>query len=197
VTSYLVTISGEHQIGGAGKAYTIADDGGAGKVVFASAPPADTVVEVLAIQVGAAPIGVDLMPGLFESVLNNGITSIPSPLNYDVSTQQIMYFPTAAANNYILNIRGSSGTPLSSYLANGKSLTLVLMVTQGGTSYNLTTIKIDGVDVAGSTKWSGGIVPAAEPDTVQVYSLTIVRTNSNNSSPTYAVFGSGSKFSAA
>jgi hypothetical protein len=152
-------------------------------------------VEVLAIQVGAAPIGVELLPGLFEQVDNQGGTTVPNALNYDVSTHQIMYYPANALNDYALNIRASGGTPLSSYLANGKSLTLVLMVAQGNTAYDLTTISIDTINVAASTKWSGGVKPASEPNTVQVYSLTIVRTNSNNSIPTYAVFGSGSKFS--
>ena len=189
VTSYLVTVSGEHQIGGIDYAYTIEDNGGVGKIVFASAPPDTTKIEVLAIAVGAADIGVNLLAGLFEQVNNQGGTAIPSSLNYNVAEQQIMYYPAEATADYVVNVRASDSMPLSSYLAEGKAITLVLMVAQGTTPYNMTDIQIDGTTVW-PIKWAGGTEPAASASSIQAYTITIVRTGAS----AYAVFGSATKF---
>jgi len=140
----------------------------------------------LAIQVGAADVGVDLMPGLFENVTNNSV--IPAVFNYDVTLQQIVYFATAATAPYDINIRASSTVTLNSYLATNKALTLVLLVKQGSTKYDLVDVTIDGAAV--TVKWADGVAPVTAINTTEAYTLTIVKTGS----AAYTVFGSAVKF---
>ena len=181
----MVTISGEHQI--ATEAYTITEADG-GTITFATAPPTGLKIEVLAIQVGAAAVGVNLIPGLFEKVNNRGSTAISATQNYDVKVQQILYFPAAATDDYVVNIRGDGDTTLNGYLAIDKALTLVLLVKQGSTAYDLTAVTIDGAAV--TVQWADGVAPVTVINTTEAYTLTIVKTAAS----TYTVFGSAVKF---
>jgi len=134
-------------------------------------------------------VGVDLIPGLFEKVNNQGGTAISATQNYDVKVQQILYFPAAATADYVVNIRAAAGETLNSYLATDKALTLVLLVKQGAvTSYNLTAVTIDGAAV--TVKWADGVTPGTAINTTEAYTLTIVKTGS----AAYTVFGSAVKF---
>jgi uncharacterized protein GlcG (DUF336 family) len=182
----LVTISGEHQI--ATEAYTITGANG-GTITFATAPPTGLKIEVLAIQIGAAAVGVNLIPGLFEKVNNQGGTAISATQDYDVKVQQILYFPADAGDSYVVNIRGDVTTTLNDYLAIDKALTLVLLVKQGSTTaYNLTAVTIDGAAV--TVQWADGVAPVTVINTTEAYTLTIVKTGS----AAYTVFGSAVKF---
>ena len=102
----------------------------------------------------------------------------------------IAYFSDTTANNWVLNIKGSSSTPdFDTYLAPGKSLTLTLMVTNGATAYYCTGVQIDGTAV--TVKWLGGTAPSSgNANAIDAYTFTVIRNSAGN----YTVLGSLTKF---
>ena len=110
-------------------------------------------------------------------------------INYDLTTQSVLYYTTNAAANWTVNFRGSSGTSLNNALANNQSITAAFLVTQGATAYFANNTQIDGANV--TPKWQGGIAPAGgNASGVDVYVYTIVKT----ASATFTVFASQTKF---
>jgi hypothetical protein len=110
-----------------------------------------------------------------------------STTNFDADTQGVQYYTSNTANDWTLNVRGSSSSSLTSKLAVGDSFSLSLLVTNGSTAYKPTALTIDGS--AQTVKWSNGIAPAAgNASSVDAYTYTIVKTSTT---PTYAVFGVG------
>lgn len=124
------------------------------------------------------------------------ITLIPTALsgnstyNYDVNTQQVVYWQTAATatNTLTLNARGSSTATLSSILAVGQSITIGALVTSG-TLITTLALQIDGVAVSG-IKWQNGL-SSGSVNSTDVYTFTITKTAAT---PTYTVFGSITKY---
>jgi hypothetical protein len=117
-------------------------------------------------------------------------TAATGTVNFDAATQGVLYYTTNASANWTLNIRGTSGTTLTSMLSIGDSITVVFLVTNGTTAYYPTAYQIDGVAV--TPKWQGGSAPSAgNTSSVDAYSLTIVKTAAT---PTYTVFGSQTRF---
>ena len=117
-------------------------------------------------------------------------TAATGTINYDVTTQSVLYYTTSASANWTVNFRASSGTTLNSALAVGESITVVFLVAQGATAYYNNAITIDGTSVTplyqGGTAWTFGNVSG-----VDAYSYTIVKTAST---PTYSVFTSQIQF---
>lgn len=117
-------------------------------------------------------------------------TAATGTVNFDVSTQGVLYYTTNASANFTLNFRGSSGTTLNSILATGDSVSAVFLNTNGGTAYYPTVFQIDGSAV--TPKWSGGSAPAAgNASSIDAYSFTIIKTAST---PTYTVLAGAVKF---
>lgn len=114
-------------------------------------------------------------------------TAATGTVNFDVVTQGFLYYTTNASGNWTLNIRGNSGTTLSSLLAVGDSVTVAFLVTNGSTAYYQTAFNIDGVSV--TPKYTGGTAPSAgNASSIDVYTYTIIKTAAT---PTYTVFGAG------
>jgi hypothetical protein len=117
-------------------------------------------------------------------------TAATGTVNYDASTQGVLYYTTNASANWTLNIRGTSGITLSSILAVGDAITVTHLVTQGATAYYNSAVQIDGSSV--TPKWQGGTAPAAgNASSVDAYVYTVVKTAAT---PTYTVFASQTKF---
>lgn len=113
-------------------------------------------------------------------------TAPSSTTNFDADTHGLLYLTANTANDWTLNIRGSSSTTLDSKLAVGDSFTLSLIVTNGATAYKHTALTIDGS--AQTVKWSGGTAPSAgNASSIDAYSFTIIKTAAN----TYTVLGAG------
>jgi hypothetical protein len=116
-------------------------------------------------------------------------TAATSTVNYDASTQAVVYYTTSASGNWTLNVRGDSGTTLDTLMATGESLTIAFLVTRGATPYRQTGFTIDGNAV--TPKWQNGTVPSAgNANSVDIYSVTIVKTGS----ATFTAFESFTKF---
>lgn len=117
-------------------------------------------------------------------------TAATGTINFDAVTQGVLYYTSNASANWTLNIRGNSGTTLSSILAVGDAITVTHLVTQGATAYYNSAVQIDGSAV--TPKYQGGTAFAAgNASSIDAYVYTVVKTAAT---PTYTVFASQTKF---
>jgi hypothetical protein len=106
-------------------------------------------------------------------------TAATGTVNFDVSTQSILYYTSYASASWTLNIRGSSSVALNSIMSTGQSVTITHLVTQGPTAYYNSAVTVDGTSV--TPKWSGGSAPSAgNANSVDVYSYTLIKTGSGS-----------------
>ena len=116
-------------------------------------------------------------------------TAATGTVNFDVSTQSILYYTSNASANWTLNIRGSSSVTLNSIMSTGQSVTVTHLVTQGGTAYYNSALTVDGTSVM--PKWSGGTAPSAgNANSVDVYTYTLIKTGSGS----FTVFASQTRY---
>jgi hypothetical protein len=104
-------------------------------------------------------------------------TAATGTINYDVTTQSVLYYTSNASANWTVNIRGNGTTSLNTLMSTGQSVTVVFLVTQGATPYYNNALQIDGSSVTpkyqGGTAWSAGNASG-----IDAYSYTIVKTGS-------------------
>jgi hypothetical protein len=116
-------------------------------------------------------------------------TAATGTINYDVTTQSVLYYTSNASANWTVNFRASSGTSLDTAMATGEAITVVFLVTQGSTAYYNNTVQIDGNSVTpkyqGGTAWTAG-----NASSIDAYSYTIVKTGS----ATFTVFAAQTQF---
>ena len=116
-------------------------------------------------------------------------TAATGTINYDVTTQAVLYYTSNASANWTVNFRGSSGTSLNTLMSTGQSITVAFLVTQGATAYYNNVVQVDGSAV--TPKWQGGTAPTAgNASSIDVYSYTIVKTGS----AAFTIFASQTKF---
>ena len=116
-------------------------------------------------------------------------TAATGTINYDVTTQSVLYYTSNASANWTVNFRGSSGTSLNTAMATGESITVVFLVTNGSTAYYNNVVQIDGTTV--TPKWQGIAAPTSgNASSVDAYSYSIIKTGS----ATYTVFASQIQF---
>jgi hypothetical protein len=116
-------------------------------------------------------------------------TAATGTIQYDISTQSVLYYTSNASANWTVNFRMSSGTSLNTALATGQAVTVVFAVTQGATAYYNNAVTIDGTSVTpkyqGGTAWSSGNASG-----IDVYSYTIIKTGS----AAYTILASQTQF---
>jgi hypothetical protein len=116
-------------------------------------------------------------------------TAATGTINYDVGTQSILYYTTAASANWTLNLRGSNSLPLNSLMSVGQTITVTFLATQGATPYYNSALTIDGAAV--TPKWQGGVAPSAgDASSIDSYTYAILKT----ASATFTVLASITKF---
>jgi len=116
-------------------------------------------------------------------------TAATGTINYDVTTQSVLYYTTSASANWTVNFRGSSGTSLNTLMAVGQSVTVAFLVTQGATAYYNNVVNIDGTAV--TPKYQGGTAWAAgNASGIDSYVYTIIKT----ASATFTVLASQTQF---
>lgn len=124
---------------------------------------------------GSATLAAKLVNAL-ETVTVSA-TAATGTVNFDVSTQSVLYYTSNAAANWTVNFRTSSGTSLDSAMASGESVTVAFLVTQGSVAYYNNAVTIDGASV--TPKWQGGAAPGVgNSNSVDAYSYTIIKTGS-------------------
>jgi len=102
-------------------------------------------------------------------------TAATGTINFDVATQSILYYTTAATANWTLNVRGGSSTTLNSLMSVGQTVTVTFLATQGATAYYESALTIDGTSV--TPKWQSGITPAAgSANSIDAYTYAILKT---------------------
>jgi hypothetical protein len=125
---------------------------------------------------------------LFENV-NVSSTALTGTINLDILSGTLFYYTADASGNWSFNIRGNSSTTLNSILPIGKSVTITVLSTQGGTARYASGFTVDGSSV--SPKWQGGTAPSTGyTSSINIYTYVIVKT----ADATFTVFGSLTKF---
>jgi hypothetical protein len=131
---------------------------------------------------------VTLNAGAIEEVsLDVGGTA--GAINLDVKTNSVFFYSGNATANWTLNFRGDGSTTMNTYLAVGKSATVVLLANQGVTPYYPTAFTVDGTSV--TPRWLGGAAPTAgNASSTDVYSFTIIKTAAS----TYTIIASQARY---
>jgi hypothetical protein len=116
-------------------------------------------------------------------------TAATGTINYDATTQSVLYYTTNASANWTVNIRGNGTTSLNTLMSTGQALTVVFLVSQGATAYYNNALTIDSVSV--TPKYQGGTAPTSgNASGVDAYSYTIVKTGS----AAFTVFAAQTQF---
>ena len=116
-------------------------------------------------------------------------TAATGTINYDITTQSVLFYTSNASANWTVNFRGSSGTSLNTLMQTGESISATFLVTQGSTAYYNSAVTIDGSSV--TPKWQGGTAPTSgNASSVDCYTYVIQKTGS----ATYVVLASQTKF---
>ena len=121
---------------------------------------------------------------ILSSKFTNGLekitisaTAATGTINYDVTTQSVIYYTSDAVANWTVNFRASSGTSLDTAMSTGEVITVVFLVQQGATAYYNNVVQIDGNTVTpvydGQVAWSAGNANALD-----AYTYTIIKTGS-------------------
>jgi len=104
-------------------------------------------------------------------------TAATGTINYDITTQSVLYYTTNASGNWTVNFRGSSGTSLNTLMATGESMSVTFLVTQGATAYYNSAVQVDGSSV--TPKWQGGTAPTSgNASSIDSYTYVIIKTGS-------------------
>jgi len=116
-------------------------------------------------------------------------TAATGTINFDTTTQSVLYYTTNASGNFTVNFRGSSGTTQNTIMATGESLSATFLVTNGATAYYNSAVQVDGSSV--TPKWQGGTAPTSgNASAIDVYTYVIVKTGS----AAFTVLASQTKF---
>lgn len=119
-------------------------------------------------------------------------TAATGTINYDITTQSVLYYTSNASANWTVNFRASSGTSLDTALATGQSVTVAFLVTQGSTAYYNSAVQVDGTTSGVTTRWLGGAPTAGNASGIDSYRYAILKTGS----ATYTVLASVTQFKA-
>jgi hypothetical protein len=116
-------------------------------------------------------------------------SGVPSTVDYDVTTQSVIYYTGNAGANWTVNFRASSGTTLNTALATGRSVTVALLATQGVSPFYNATVQVDGNNIV--PKYQGGIAwTTGNASGIDAYVYTIIKT----ASATFTVLAAQTQF---
>lgn len=161
------------QTNGTTTALTLGTDQSATFTGSMSVPGTLTVTQKLTATGTSSTAGLKIADVLETATIS--ATAATGTINYDVTTQAVLYYTSNASANWTVNFRGSSGTSLNSIMSTGESLTVAFFVTQGATAYYNNAVTIDGSSVTpkyqGGTAWSAG-----NASSIDAYTYTIIKT---------------------
>lgn len=126
------------------------------------------------------------VPAIYENA--NVLAIAPGgTVNYNVLDQSVLQYTTAPTSNWVLNVRGNSGTALSSLIVVGQAVTVTFIITQSATPYYSTNFSIDGVVYA--PKWQGSAPSSGFANSTEIYTYAMLRTSTG-----YNVFATRAAF---
>jgi hypothetical protein len=125
-----------------------------------------------------------------EETVNIVATGSSGTVNTDFLTAGITFGTANATANWVVNIRGNSGTTLDSLLAVGQAMSHTYLNTNGGTAYYPTSFTVDGSAV--TPRWQAAGTPSSgNTNSVDAYAFTVIKTAAT---PTYTVLASQTRF---
>ena len=119
-------------------------------------------------------------------------TAATGTINYDITTQSVLYYTSNASANWTVNFRASSGTSLNTLMTTGQSMTVAFLVTQGSTAYYNSAVQVDGTTSGVTTRWLGGAPTAGNASGIDSYRYLVIKTGS----ATFTVLASNTQFKA-
>jgi len=119
-------------------------------------------------------------------------TAATGTINYDITTQSVLYYTSNASANWTVNFRASSGTSLDTLMSTGQSMTVAFLVTQGSTAYYNSAVQVDGTTSGVTTRWLGGAPTAGNASGIDSYRFLLIKTGS----ATFTVLASNTQFKA-
>jgi len=121
-------------------------------------------------------------------------TIVASPatgtINYDLTTQSVLWYTTASSANWTLNFRASAGTPMNTMLSTGQTISCAFKSTQGATGYYASSIQVDGTAVGVTIKWQGGAPTVGGTSAIDAYTFSITKTAAS----TYTILATRTAF---
>lgn len=117
-------------------------------------------------------------------------TAATGTINYDITTQSVLYYTSNASANWTVNFRGSSGTSLNTLMATGESMSASFLVTQGATAYYNSAVQVDGTTSGVTTRWQGSAPTSGNASSLDSYTYVIIKTGS----ATFTVLATQTKF---
>ena len=131
----------------------------------------------------------DLKTSNIIEVATVSATAATGTINYDITTQSVLYYTSNASANWTVNFRGSSGTSLNTIMATGESMSVTFLVTNGSTAYYNSAVQVDGSSV--TPKWQGGSAPTSgNASSIDSYTYVIIKVGSAS----FTVLASQTKF---
>ena len=131
-------------------------------------------IDVTPNGIGRVVLGAASIQNTVEKVTVSA-TAATGTINYDVITQAVLYYTSAASGNFTVNFRGDGSNTLNAIMSTGQSLTTAFLVTNTGTPYYNNAVTIDGASV--TPEWQGGAAPTSgNANSIDVYSYTIIKT---------------------
>lgn len=114
-------------------------------------------------------------------------TALNGTVNIDVGVAAIYYATSNATGNFVINLRGNSGTTFNTFASTNDVITVAILCVNGATARYCTSLQIDGTTSGVTIEWEGGNVPSGgNANSIDVYTFTVIKT----ASATYTVLAS-------
>lgn len=124
-------------------------------------------------------------------VITVSATASTGTINFDITTQSVLYYTSNATANWTVNLRANGSNTLASVLSTGQCLTVAFLAKQGSPAYYNSSVQVDGTTTGVTTLWQGGVAPTSgNINGVDVYTYTVIKTGSS----TYTVLASRNQF---
>jgi hypothetical protein len=141
------------------------------------------------VVLGTAPTVTNSFLTTIRETITISATAATGTVQFDASTQVILYYTTNASGNFTVNFRGTSSVTLDSVMSTGQSLSATFLVTNGATAYYNSVVQVDGSSV--TPKWQGGSAPTSgNASSIDSYTYVLIKTGS----ATFTVLASVTKF---
>ena len=102
-------------------------------------------------------------------------TAATGTINYDVTTQSVLYYTSNSSANWTMNFRAASGQSLDSVMSTGQSVTVVFLATNGASPYYNNALQVDGASV--TPKYQGGIAWSyGTASGIDAYTYVLIKT---------------------
>ena len=136
-----------------------------------------TGTETLTNKTLTSPTITNELATTIRETITISATAATGTIQYDASTQAVLYYTTNASGNFTVNFRGTSGISMNTLMSTGQSLSVTFLVTNGTTAYYNSAVTVDSVSVI--PKWQGGSAPTSgNASSVDGYTYVIIKTGS-------------------